>query len=67
MPVQLAPLLNRHAEDRRAENTTAQRGEAGQQAGEGGRQFGAGRRKFGTALSLSTLNAQKTGAQVGRR
>lgn len=68
MPLQLAPLLNRHVEGRLAENMNTvgqQRGDAGQ-AGEGARQFGT-RRKFGTALSLSALNVQKTGSQVGGR
>ena len=54
MPVQLAPLLSRHAEVRRVENTpiqTVQRQTVGE-----ARQHG--RRKFGTALSLSALNVQ---------
>jgi len=42
-----------------------QRGDA-REAGGGARQFGT-RRKFGTALSLSALNVQKTGSQVGGR
>ena len=55
MPVQLAPLLGRHAEGRRVENNTPLQTAQCQTVGEA-RQLG--RRKFETALSLSALNVQ---------
>ena len=62
MPLQLAPLLTRHAEARRVENTPVGQGVQQNAAGEA-RQHG--RRKFGTALSMSALNVQ-TSPQGGR-
>jgi len=55
MPLQLAPLLNRHSEARRVENTAIVQG--GQRNVEAGRPQHS-RRKFGTALSLSSLNVK---------
>lgn len=56
MPMQLAPMLNRHAEARRVENVLA--AQATQRDAAQARQQG--RRKFGTALSMSALNVKKS-------